>query len=163
MRKEAFNQFRELNTKADWPFFDHDYALPPEIREQIRPLTKLAADELWRHEVSQVPLERHVMQLPGDHWVKPSQLGPNWGPEWNSDEGSEVCLFLQAHFQIPLNESVFFLFMRELAYQVPIELLVKHWRTFLALDDEGPLVLHPPSGYYVLFGPNGYLGAGHRR
>jgi hypothetical protein len=71
-------------------------------------------------------------------------------------------LFFPAHFQIPSSESVFFLFMRELAYQIPFEYLTKHWRVFLALDDEGSLVLHPKSGHYALFGPNGYLRVGQR-
>jgi hypothetical protein len=162
MHTEAFNQFRELSSEVDWPFFDPDYALSPEIREHIRPLTKSAANELWRQEISQVPLERHVMRLPEDHWLKPNQLGPNWLPEWNSDEGSEVVSFLHANFQISSSEPVFFLLMREIAYQVPLRILIKHWRAFLALDDEGPLVLHTSSGCYVLFGPNGYLRAGQR-
>jgi len=163
MHTEAFNQFRELSTEADWPFFDPDYALAPEIREHIRPLTEAAAEEIWRHEISQAPLERHVMRLPENHWLKPNQLGPNWLQEWNSDEGSEVFSFLQANFPIPSSEPVFFLLMSELAYQIPIGIMAKHWRVFLALDDEGPLVLHSSSGYYALFGPNGYLRAGQRR
>lgn len=163
MHKQALDQFRELNTEADWPFFDNDYALLNEVRAQIRPLSNSAAEDLWRNEVSHAPLERHVMLLPDDHWVKPDQQGPNWLPEWSSDEGSEVSLFLQSHFKISSSELVFFLIMREHAYQVPIEVLSKHWRAFLALDDEGPLVLHPPSGHYALFGPNGYLFAGHRK
>ena len=162
MHKEATEQFRALNIEADWPFFDSDYALTTEHREQIRPLSKSSAKELWQQKVSPMPLERHIMLLPENHWIKPNQSGPNWLSEWNSDTGSEVRLFLQTHFPIAPLQSVFFLFGRELAYQVPIEFLIDHWRAFLALDDEGPLALHPPSGHYVLFGPNGYLSAGLR-
>ena len=57
----------------------------------------------------------------------------------------------------------FFMFMREDAYQIPLNFVMQYWRPFLALDDEGPLLLHPQSGHYALFGPNGYLSAGLRR
>lgn len=163
MHNEASSTFRALDMEADWPFFDRDFALPIEARGQVHPLNESSAEALWKQQVSSFPLERHVMRLPDNHWLKPDRLGPNWLSEWNSGTGSEVSSFLESHFAIPSAEPVFFMLMREQAYQASIEFLFKHWRTFLALDDEGPVVLHISSGLYALFGPNGYLSAGLRR
>ncbi len=102
------------------------------------------------------------MLLPNSNWVDPDQAGPDWEPEWNSDTGNAVRQFLQKQFPLPPDETVYFMLMREHAYAVPIGVFAEYWRPFLGLDDEGPLLLHPASGYYACFGPNGYLRAGQR-
>ena len=154
--------FRELDSEKDWSFFDKDFAIQQEVRQHIHALTQSAAKTLWSTEVSSNTLERHVMLLPKEHWLTPETEGPNWLAEWQSAEKTEVDLFLRRHFQLSSNEAVYFLLMREIAYQAPIEIFIQHWRAFLALDDEGPLLLHLPSGRYALFGPHGYLQAGNR-
>jgi len=163
MHKEASNRFRPLDAEADWPFYDSAYALSTHARARIQPLSESGAQALWRREVSKQPLERHVMLLPDSHWVKPDQPGPNWRAEWSGGVGAEVSAFLQRCFPIASNEPVFFMLTRAWAYEAPIDCFIQHWRPFLALDDEGPLLLHPPSGHYALFGPTGYLSAGIRR
>ncbi|MBX7228597.1 MAG: DUF2947 domain-containing protein [Burkholderiaceae bacterium] len=155
--------FRKLDSEKDWSFFDKDFAIPQAVRQHIHALNRSAAEKLWSTEVSNNALERHVMLLPKEHWLKPEAEGPNWLPEWERTEKAEVDLFLRRHFQLSSNEAVYFLLMREIAYQAPIEIAIQHWRAFLALDDEGPLLLHLPSGCYALFGPDGYLQAGNRR
>ena len=108
------------------------------------------------------PLKRHVKLLPKGHWVRPTLLGPEWGTEWNSGEGGAVSCFLATQFQLSSHEPLYILLMREVAYQAPVATVAAHRRLFAALDDEGLLMLHPPTGRYVLLGTNGYLGAGLR-
>ncbi|HXA47619.1 MAG TPA: DUF2947 family protein [Burkholderiaceae bacterium] len=163
MHNETSEQFRALDTEQDWPFFDEGYPIPPEKKERICPLTKSAAESLWCQEVSNISVERHLMLLPIHHWVKPEQTGPNWLTEWDDDVAIGVQQFLRSHFQLLSNETVYFMLMREHAYSIPIDVFTEFWRAFLALDDEGPLLLHPTSGRYAYFGPNGNLQCGQRR
>lgn len=156
------SQFRPLDPKRDWPFFDKDFAIQDAVRKRIFPLAREASEHLWRREVSHKPVERHLMRLPSSHWIDPDQVGPDWELEWNSDSGNEVQQFLQRQFPLPPDEVVYFMLMREHAYAVPIGVFAEYWRPFLGLDDEGPVLLHPASGYYACFGTNGYLRAGQR-
>lgn len=106
MQEEASNRFRPLDAEDDWSFFDPAYAMTTHARSRVQPLSRRASDKLWQREVSNRPLEWHVMTLPDNHWVQPDQPGPNWLAEWNSDTGSEVSEFLQQSFPIAPTEPV---------------------------------------------------------
>ena len=102
------------------------------------------------------------MLLPAQHWLKSQTLGPNWLDESQRDEGEQVEGFLRLMLESSQDETAYFIYMREDAYEVPVRILTRHWRAWLLLDDEGPFILVPTTGAYVGFGPNGNVFAGSR-
>ena len=55
--------YRPLDPKVDWEFFDPDLAVPASTLASIHPLTEESATALWREFVSQDA--DHPMQLSG--------------------------------------------------------------------------------------------------
>lgn len=154
-------EYRQLDKKMDWPFFDTDFNISSIDRESIQALSKESSMSFWSTYISARPSERHGMLLPKDHWLLQGRIGPNWIQEWNEVELNNFTGdFILGHFEIPETEVLYFTLMRESTYAVTLRTFVKNWQAFLALDDERPILLHPRSGNYALFGPNGQLHVG---
>ena len=164
----APDSYRPLDPALDWTLFDPDFRVDVEARQSIRPLTELASSAIWNAHVSAKPMERHPMLLPNEHWLRPTELGPNWVPEFNNDSKSfqpvqgNVSAFLKQCFDLDENEPVLFVAMRERSYSMPLKVFLQHWPCFLAMDDEGSFMFHLASGNFVQFGPNGSLAFGNR-
>jgi Protein of unknown function (DUF2947) len=155
--------FRPLDPEIEWAFFDPDFGVPQGIRTQVQPLTDADSAELWNKHVSADPNERHPMLLPGTHWLKPTQQGPSWVSEFNSEHSEAgVSSFLHQVFELGIDEPIYFIAMRERSYPVPFGVFLSCWRCFLAEDDEGAFLFHARSGAFASFGPNGSLSFGRR-
>jgi hypothetical protein len=162
------DSYRSLNPDADWPFFDADFGITPEVSSCVRPLDEKAAVAFWVAHVSSNSVERHPMLLPEKHWLSPTEFGPNWVTEFNenvaatSPDKGAVSMALQEHFGGTDLEPVFFVTMRERAYSLEARALAYCWPCLLAMDDEGAFLYQPGTGLYAWFGPNGTLGFGSR-
>jgi len=157
---------RALDTELDWPFFDQSYGVASEDRPAIQPMTEAASTLFGQTHVSVNPIERHPMLLPQQHWLTPTREGPDWVQEFNNttngfqiDQG-RVSTFLRSCFKHQGNESVIFVEMRESSYELPFQVFLRYWPCFLLGNDEGPFLLHPVSGMFAQFGPNGSLAFG---
>lgn len=156
---------RALDAKLDWPFFDQSLAVAPEDRPAIQPMTEAASTLFWRTHVSANPIERHPMLLPQQHWLRPTREGPDWVQEFNATNSAQidqgkVSAFLRSCFKHQGNERVIFVEMRESSYELPFHVFLRYWPCFLLGNDEGPFLLHPVSGMFAQFGPNGSLAFG---
>lgn len=154
--------FRALNEQEDWSFFDVDLALCEEDRSSVYALSRSTATKLWCGEISDQAGERHLAEISGNHWTRQCKFGPNWTGEWNSGAGNEIRDFLAHHFSPLCDEYLYFILMKDTAYTAPVRVVTAYWRVFLGLDDEAPLMLHPCSGKFALFGPNGQVYVGQR-
>ena len=161
-------EYRQLNPKMDWPFFDSSFHSTPADTLAIYPLTKAAAENFWDEHISPVSGENHPMRLPVGHWLNPNMAGPNWDAEFwetreaESAETGEIAKFLQQGFGINEKDRVFFIAARARIYLVELSCFLRVWPCFLAANDEAAFLFHPPTGIFAVFGSQGAVSLGRK-
>ena len=160
---------RPLQPTQDWPFFDADCHVAPELLAQVHALTPQAAAQVWRRHVSAHADETHPMRLCKGHRLAQGMAGPAWQQQFDAvstahpaQEGS-VAQFLARHFHASDEAPVFFMASRVLAYALTPAALAACWPCLLMLSDEGPLLYQPATGRFACFRPQGQLAAGEDR
>jgi len=159
--------FRDLNAKADWPFFEDDCSIPEQERSLIRPYSEAAAGKLWESYVSATPSEHHPMLLADSHWLQPTLPGPNWLVEhglgfYRPDDSLRVQSYILERFALDPSTRVLFLLSKASTYSVPIGVFAQYWAEFLLLGDEGPFLFHPETKAFLCFGPGGQTAFGRQ-
>jgi hypothetical protein len=162
--------YRDLDRNKDWSFFDADCVMTDSGRALIKPLTQASARAFWASQISSEQFARHAMQLPDSNWLSHGVPGPKWlVASAQADVGqslvpndAQVTAFLLSSFDLDPARYLYFVLMKECAYYVPLGLFAKCFIDFLYIDDEAPFLLHPESGVFVRFGPNGQTWCGRR-
>ena len=168
-RVKSTLEYRQLDTKMDWPFFDGSFLHHAADRAGVRPLTLKAAENFWDTHISARGAENHPMLLPADHWLCPSVTGPRWDAGfWNDKEPEraeegEVANFLKQGLGIHEEDHVFFIAMRTRIYAVKLSCFLRIWPCFLAADDEAAFLFHPETGAFAVFGPDGSVKLGRKK
>ncbi|KAB8059862.1 hypothetical protein GCN74_10795 [Janthinobacterium sp. FT14W] len=157
---------RPLQPDRDWPFFDADFFVPPQVLAQVQALTPHAAALLWTRHVSAHPAETHPMQLRAGHRLQPRVSGPDWLAEFDAvpsehpAQSGRVAAFLVSHFQAAGAAPVLFMASRARAYALTPAALAACRPCLLAISDEGPLLYQPATGKFVWCRPHGAQAGG---
>jgi hypothetical protein len=154
--------YRPLDPNRDWNFFHPNASIPETVLPLIRPLTEPSARELWRTCVSTAGW--HTMLLPDREW--PQQLFRSgtrvrWHEDWNTGSTERIAEVLRRYLPWPENTPIYFFLSDNRAVEVPWEVFVRYWPTFL-FHDEGSILFSPRHPQAVVFGPNGHLYIGSR-
>ena len=154
--------YRPLDPKNDWEFFDPDLAVPTSYLARIHPLTAESAAALWREFVSQDA--EHPMQLADHAWpghLYSSPVRANWQTDWNDDAATGFAEWLRASLPWPSDASVIFTHSSLRSIETSWEVFVSCWRSFL-FADEGPFLWSLQHPQAVGFSPAGFACVGRR-
>ena len=126
--------------KNAWIFRHGEMPVPADDLAQIKPLTPVAATDVWRNNISKQCLTPEDF---GDNdWLNDEENweeSGSWQDEWESDN-PELPDVVEKHLQWTPETTIFYCVDSEAVLETTWDVFSRHWKNFLFFDDDCVLI-----------------------